>query len=96
MARYYSDMVNMPTCVYRAYDKDGALLYVGISMNLESRLTKHRSSAWWPLTDEITIKWYGGREEAKAAEREAIRTEAPRFNLSRPGAFSGVRIRVVP
>lgn len=93
MARYYSDMVNRRTCVYRAYDADERLLYVGISMNLDGRLSKHRSSAWWPLVEEITIQWFDGREAAKAAEREAILNESPIYNLTRPGF--GVRIREV-
>ncbi len=91
--RYYSDMCNMPTCTYRAYDIHGRLLYVGISMNLEGRLAKHKSSAWWPQVDEIVVKWFDGREAAKAAERDAIRDEDPIYNVTRPGP--GVRIRVV-
>jgi excinuclease UvrABC nuclease subunit len=93
MATYYSDMVNRPTCVYRAYDEDGELLYVGISMNLEGRLAKHRVTTWWPEVDEITVKWFSGREAAKAAERAAIRNENPRYNVARP--ISEPRIRVV-
>ena len=93
MAAYYSDMVNRRTCVYRAYDEDGDLLYVGISMNPDGRFAKHRSSAWWPEVDEITIQWFDGREPAKAVERRAIIEESPRYNITRPAA--GPRIRVV-
>lgn len=91
MATYYSDMVHRRTCVYRAYSESGELLYVGLSMNLEGRLSKHRSSAWWPEVGEITVEWFDGREPAKAAERRAITEESPRYNISRPGL--GVRIR---
>lgn len=91
MARYYSDMVNRRTCVYRAYDVDGRLLYVGISMSLQGRLTKHRRAAWWPLTDEITVQWFDGREAAKSAERAAITNENPIYNLSRPGPSITIR-----
>jgi hypothetical protein len=93
MARYYSDMVNRRTCVYRAYDADGNLLYVGISMSLDGRLTKHRRAAWWPEVEEITVQWFDGREAAKAAERAAIRDENPIYNLARPA--SAPRIRVI-
>jgi len=93
MARYYSDMVNRRTCVYRAYDADERLLYVGISMSLDGRLTKHRSSAWWPEVVEITVQWFDGREAAKAAEREAILNERPMHNVARPA--TPIRIREV-
>lgn len=93
MATYYSDMVNRRTCVYRAYDAAERLLYVGISMNLDGRLAKHRSAAWWPAVAEVTVQWFDGREAAKAAEREAISRENPLHNVARPAP--PVRIREV-
>lgn len=93
MPTYYSDMVNRRTCVYRAYGADGRLLYVGISMNLDGRLTKHRRAAWWPSVVEITVQWFDGREAAKAAERLAILNEQPLHNVTRPN--STVRIREI-
>ena len=91
MARYYSDMVHRRTCVYRCYDAAERLLYVGISMSLEGRLTKHRRTAWWPEVAEITVQWFDGREAAKAAERAAIRDEAPLHNRARPAAMPIIR-----
>lgn len=93
MATYYSDMVNRRTCVYRCYDEDGELLYVGLSMNPDGRFAKHRSAGWWPQVVEITVTWYAGREAAKRAEREAITSESPVFNVARP--IDLPRIRVV-
>lgn len=93
MATYYSDMVNRRTCVYRAYDAQERLLYVGISMNLISRLTNHQRTAWWSAVDEITVQWFEGREPAKAAERAAILNENPLYNKARPAL--SVRIREV-
>ena len=91
MATYYSDMVNRRTCVYRTYDHDGTLLYVGISMNPDGRLYQHRKSAWWPLVDEVTIQWFDGREAAKAAERRAIDDEEPLYNVARPIRMPRIR-----
>lgn len=91
MARYYSDMVNRKTCVYRFYDEDEQLLYVGISMNLEGRLTKHHSRGWWPEVVRCDVEWFEGREEAKAAERAAIAREHPIHNIMRPAG--GIEIR---
>lgn len=83
-ATYYSDMVNRRTCVYRCYDEDEVLLYIGLSMNLDGRLSKHRSAGWWPEVVEVTVAWYEGREAAKAAEKRAIATENPVHNITRP------------
>lgn len=83
---YYGDMVDRRTCVYRIYGAapDFDLLYVGISMNLEGRITKHRRKPWWPLAAHIEVTWFDGREAAKAAERSAIHHEDPIYNVTRP------------
>lgn len=84
MARYYSDMVHRKTCVYRFYDSAEHLLYVGISMNLNSRLAKHQQRGWWPDVIRCDVEWFEGREAAKAAERRAIIKENPIHNVTRP------------
>lgn len=81
---YYSDMVNRPTCVYRIYDNDEQLLYVGITKNVLGRMTKHKRREWWPLARYMEITWFEGREAAKSAERHAIRDENPIHNITRP------------
>lgn len=89
MARYYSDMVNRPTCVYRIYDgPEGDLLYVGLSMNIDGRIAKHRSSGWWPEHADIAVQWFDGREAAKSAERRAIVEEGPIYNIARPSKIT--------
>jgi hypothetical protein len=69
--------------VYRAYDAAGALIYVGMSSNLKSRLRAHRrGSDWWRFHAEIATEVFPTRAAALAAEEEAIRTENPIWNLS--------------
>jgi predicted GIY-YIG superfamily endonuclease len=84
MPRYWSDMCDLQTCVYRFYDVDNHLLYVGISMNFEGRLAKHRRRPWWPSVARQTFEWYPNRTSAKDAERWAIHHENPLHNLTRP------------
>lgn len=40
-----------PWCVYRLYDKDGRVLYVGSTCDFDRRLTEHRRKA--PFGPEI-------------------------------------------
>jgi predicted GIY-YIG superfamily endonuclease len=73
--------------VYKAYAKDGTLLYVGYtSMSLRRRLTKHRTdgAVWLPLTETVTFNSYPDEETARAFELDAIRFEAPLYNKFRP------------
>lgn len=71
----------LPVFVYRLYDADGLLLYVGISSDLADRFGTHAGNKWWwPDVARRTAEGYSTREEALTAEDEAIRTEAPLFN----------------
>jgi hypothetical protein len=67
--------------VYRAFDADGALLYIGSTGDLGARLYGHRcSSAWWPKHTALTFDEYPTLNAARAAEAEAIATEYPEHN----------------
>lgn len=68
--------------LYRFYDADGALLYVGISADPEKRIGQHRCTAPW--AGEIVqnaVAWFDDREAAEKAERTAIKREEPRHNV---------------
>lgn len=73
----------MKTCLYRHFDKDGNLLYVGISLSPINRLRQHTKSARWvDLISRVEMTWYGTREDAERAERMAIKTELPEYNIT--------------
>lgn len=71
----------MRTCLYRIFDKEGVLLYVGIAGRVRSRMKQHaRSSEWWSEATARKTCWYRTRPIALAYEREAIRIEKPKYN----------------
>lgn len=75
-----------PTAVYRFYDADDRLLYVGMTETPKARWTWHRKrSSWWPDARRREIAWYDSRAEAAAIETQAIRTEAPLHNVTYNG-----------
>lgn len=62
------------TALYRHYDDEGQLLYVGISENVESRTRMHvRRAPWFELVKTSTIAWFDTRGDALSAERAAIK-----------------------
>lgn len=68
--------------LYRHFDKDDILLYVGISLSTVNRLSQHREvSPWFDQITRVTIEHYQSRQEALAMERQAIKNEKPKFNL---------------
>ena len=70
-----------PTALYRLFDEDGALLYVGVTQRLQRRLGSHRrEKPWWGLVDHWETEWFDRRQDALKAETHAIKTERPMFN----------------
>lgn len=72
-------------CVYRAYDRSGDLLYVGVSLSAWMRLASHRTKEWWTDVANITVEHFETIDEAGAAESAAILSEGPAHNVARPG-----------
>jgi len=71
-------------CVYRHYDAEDQLLYVGRSVNLHSRTKTHgRNSHWWLEVVKITVEHYDTLAEAERAEGNAIFHEKPLHNKMR-------------
>lgn len=72
----------MSAVVYRMYNADYRLLYVGQTMNALQRVQSHSSTAaWFPDVDTITVEHFASRSEALQAEIEAIRNEKPQHNV---------------
>lgn len=70
-----------PTDLYRAFDAEGRLLYVGVSLNLGDRMKGHRSAAlWWEDVAIIAVEHCEDRAAAMTAERAAITAESPAYN----------------
>lgn len=79
MSRYAPDPG--PTAVYRLWDAQGKLLYVGLSHSPRNRYVQHEGDKlWWPAVERRHETWYDTRKEAEAAERAAIGNEAPLYN----------------
>lgn len=70
------------TALYRFYDADGELLYIGITTDPDVRWACHESTSWWKEVDRMQTKvaWYDERAEAGSAEVAAIKAERPRHN----------------
>jgi hypothetical protein len=70
------------TTVYRAFDADGELLYVGCTDNAEKRLKAHaKGSDWYPDAARWTFEEHATRAAGLAAEAAAIRAELPHCNV---------------
>lgn len=71
-----------PHYVYRCFDADGRLLYVGCSKDPEQRLKQHSYVyTWW--TDRIArvaLEGFPDQAAGLAAEKQAIQTEHPFYN----------------
>lgn len=67
--------------LYRHFDKDGVLLYIGVTNNLGFRNKSHKTYAkWHDESHSITSEIFKNRELALWAEKEAIINEKPKYN----------------
>src|SRR5579885_1491879 len=65
------------------FDQHDSLLYVGITIDLGTRITSHRAlQPWWHEVRTIRLETFDTREDAEEAERTAIRNEDPLHNFN--------------
>ena len=76
------DLASVEHTVYRMYDQEGRLIYVGCTYDLEQRLNTHRRAMWWYYQSvRIVTETHPNRTEARKAETRIRDTEAPRWNI---------------
>lgn len=74
--------IDGPTDLYRYFDAEGQLLYVGISFSAIARASQHRKEkGWWTEFTNMTVERFDTRSQAEAAEIEAIKSESPVHNV---------------
>lgn len=69
------------TSVYRYYDQNNLLLYVGITSRGGQRNREHNATKeWWPFVVRQDVEHYPTRAAATAREKNLIRAFHPPFN----------------
>lgn len=69
--------------LYRFLDAEGALLYVGITGRGVSRWAQHsKDQPWWLDVATVRVEHFDTLDELASAERAAIRSEDPRYNVA--------------
>lgn len=72
--------------LYRMFDSNGRLLYVGITAHPPARFRSHQEQKyWWERVTQITVQNFDSRAELEEAERVAIVTETPFYNVTHNG-----------
>ncbi len=71
--------------VYRQYDKNGRLLYIGCTSMPDIRMTLHRNKPshchWFSKIETVKFTGFDSKAKAYAAESTAISREKPRHNV---------------
>lgn len=67
--------------VYKFYDKNDLLLYVGCSLDLLTRIAGHQSSSkWFKKVKTIRIETFSDKKTARKKERNLIESLQPKHN----------------
>lgn len=73
-----------PATVYRYFDAERRLLYVGVTQqHLKRRVQHHIRSGWYRLVVDVSFERHPTRYLAVQAERRAIESESPIHNRQR-------------
>lgn len=68
--------------LYRMFDENGVLLYIGLSMNVAYRASQHRAQkAWWPDVSRVEIEKHP-LSVLRQEEADAIASESPLHNIA--------------
>jgi HPt (histidine-containing phosphotransfer) domain-containing protein len=73
---------DIPHHVYRLFDHQGRLLYIGCSCFPIRRRRGHSSKSWYHEIVTMTSEVFPTREQALAAEAKAIEVESPPHNTA--------------
>lgn len=83
---------NTPTSLYKYYDRDGILIYVGITSRGMQRNSEHNTSkSWWQYVNHQTVEHHRTRASALHRESEIIRKFAPPFNKQQNPDFKAAQ-----
>lgn len=88
------------TALYRHFDANGVLLYVGVTDDLSTRDKGHSNAATWHANVmRSETEWFNSRIEARAAETKAILQERPAHNrmsaIKEPSSYGAIGMRLV-
>lgn len=83
------------TDLYRHFDENGTLLYVGVSLSAMHRLGQHKEhSHWYERIKNVTIEKFETRESALHAETMAIVHEKPEYNIAKKAIAQKIRKQI--
>lgn len=69
--------------LYRYYDENDVLLYIGLTANFPQRNGNHSHySLWFCNCAKITLERFSSKDELAKAEKEAVINEKPLFNIT--------------
>lgn len=101
-AYHYGPTAGAEHYVYRCYDADGDLIYIGCTANVDRRMSAHRrggkaASRWLSvcMTRHLVSGPYPDREAGRSAEAAAIAIEQPVFNVQErriPGRLARIDV----
>lgn len=79
--------------VYRMYDADSQLLYVGCTIQWPKRLADHQSKPWWADVTRVELQHFDDHRDALTVEGHAQDAEAPIHNVIRNGRIPNLKAR---
>lgn len=81
LEKFFALYKTNPTAVYKHYDIDDNLIYVGIASDVTVRQTTHfKTSEWQQEIQNVSVEWHHSRLRAEIREILLIKAFRPKYN----------------
>jgi len=81
LEKFFKLYKTTPTAVYKHYDIDDNLIYVGIASDVTVRQTAHfKTSEWQQEIQNVSVEWHHSRLRAEIREILLIKAFRPKYN----------------
>lgn len=81
LEKFFKLYKTTPTAVYKHYDIDDNLIYVGIASDVTVRQTTHfKTSEWQQEIQNVSVEWHHSRLRAEIREILLIKAFRPKYN----------------
>lgn len=67
--------------LYKIFNKNKQLLYVGFTNNISRRFSQHKGKEWFKLMASFESIFFATEMECKEAEEDCIKEQKPVYNL---------------
>lgn len=77
-----SDSQSRQCSIYKCFNADGEIIYIGMAYDVGSMIMQHRGNLWFDQVNEVKAEPVKDRYEARKLEKSLIKLHKPKYNYA--------------